>query len=194
VKQQLITLDPVIPQPELTAIANKLNEAYSDLSSSQILAKGTGLSPAEHQLTDCLVRIMQAEDKQEYEEPYLDGLHFILNQPEFAHTNRMLDLMELVEHKNLLRAILPRKLSIHKVQVVIGKENQVEAIRNCSVVISQYGPPEEVAGIIGVVGPTRMPYARTISTVSYLSSVLTKLVAELYGRETPTKITTTDAG
>ncbi|GAI72525.1 unnamed protein product, partial [marine sediment metagenome] len=37
--------------------------------------------------------------------------------------------------------------------------------------------------------PTRMPYARAISTVDYLSSVLSRLVAELYGRETPIELT-----
>ena len=52
-------------------------------------------------------------------------------------------------------------------------------------VISQYGLPEEAVGIMSVVGPTRMPYARTISAVGYLSSVLSQLVAELYG-EKPT--------
>ena len=67
--------------------------------------------------------------------------------------------------------------------MIIGKENKAEAIQNCSVVISQYGLPDEAIGTIGVVGPTRMPYARTISTVSYLSSVLSQLVAELYGRK-----------
>jgi len=81
VKQQLITFDQVIPQPGLTAIANKLNTAYSGLSSQQILAKGMGLSPTEQQVTDCLLKIMEAEDEQGYEEPYLDGLHFMLNQP-----------------------------------------------------------------------------------------------------------------
>ncbi len=192
VKQQLISFDPVISQSGLMAIANKLNEAYSSLTSSQILAKNIQLSPAEQQLTDCLVKIMQAEDEQEYGEPYLDGLHFTLNQPEFTPTNRMLGLMELVECRSLLRSILPQELGIHEVQVVIGEENRTEAIRHCSVVISRYGLPEEAAGIIGVVGPTRMPYARTISTVDYLSMLLGKLVAELYGK-TPTA-TTIDAG
>jgi len=49
------------------------------------------------------------------------------------------------------------------------------------VVIRQYGLPDEAVGTIGIVGPTRMPYARAISTVGYLSSVLSELVAELYG-------------
>ena len=192
VKQQLVTFDPPIPQDRLTAMANKLNEAYSGLSSSQILAKDIELSPVERQLTDCLVKIMQAEDASDYEEPYFDGFHFILNQPEFSRTSRLLDLMDLIEHRSLLKAIFPQELGIYEVQVIIGRENSTEAIHNCSVVISRYGLLEEAAGIIGIIGPTRMPYGRTISTVSYLSSVLGKLVAELYGKETPTGATTVD--
>ncbi|TET18084.1 MAG: heat-inducible transcription repressor HrcA [Dehalococcoidia bacterium] len=185
VKQQLIAFDQVISQPKLTATANKLNAAYSDLTSSQILAKGIRLSSTEQQLTDCLLKIMQAEDEQEHEEPYLDGLHFMLNQPEFAHNQRVLPLMELVDHRNLLRIIAPQRLTSHGVRVVIGKENKAEVIQDYSVVISRYGLPEEAVGTIGVIGPTRMPYARAISTVNYLSSVLSGLVAELYGKETP---------
>ena len=192
VKQQLVTFDPPIPQDGLTVMANKLNEAYSGLSSSQILAKDIELSPVERQLTDCLVKIMQAEDASDYEEPYFDGFHFILNQPEFSRTSRLLDLMDLIEHRSLLKAIFPQELGIYEVQVIIGRENSTEAIHNCSVVISRYGLLEEAAGIIGVIGPTRMPYGRTISTVSYLSSVLGKLVAELYGKETSTGATTVD--
>ncbi len=184
VKQQLITFDQVISQPGLTAIADKLNTAYSDLTSSQILAKGTELSSNEKKLTDCLVKIMQAEDEQEYEEPHLTGLHFMLSQPEFAHSQRMLALMELVEHRNLLRTIIPHRLADHGVQVVIGRENKAEVIQDCSVVISRYGFPDEAIGTISVVGPTRMPYARTISTIGYLSSVLSGLLSELYGKET----------
>ena len=184
VKQQLITFEQVISQLELTAIANKLNAAYAGLTSPQISAKDIGLSPIEQQLTNCLIKIMQAEDEQEYEEPYLDGLHFMLNQPEFAHSHRMLNLIELIEYRSLLKTILPKGLSSYGVQVIIGKENKAEVIHNYSVVISRYGLPKKAVGTVGVVGPTRMPYARTISTVSYLSSVLSGLVAELYGRET----------
>ena len=192
VKQQLITFDQVVSQPELTAIANKLNAAYSGLTSRQISAKDIDLSLIGEQITDYLLKIMQAEDEQEYEEPYLDGLHFMLNQPEFAHSRQMLNLMELVEQRNLLKTITPKGLDSHRVQVVIGKENKVEAFHNYSVVISKYGIPEEAAGTIGVVGPTRMPYAHTISTVGYLSSVLSVLVAGLYERETPSGSTQHD--
>jgi heat-inducible transcriptional repressor len=93
--------------------------------------------------------------------------------------------MELVEHRNLLQSMTPKGLESHQVQVVIGKENQDEAFHNYSVVISKYGIPEEAIGTVSVLGPTRMPYAHTISTVAYLSSLLSGLVAGLYGREAP---------
>lgn len=186
VKQKLITFEQFISQPRLTAIANKLNHPYSGLTSRQILAKDTALSPTEQQITKHLIEMMQAEDRREYEEPCLGGLHFTLNQPEFAHSDRMRPLIELVEHRNLLKSIVPTGLSRYGVHVVIGKENKAEVIHNYSVVISQYGLPDEATGTIGVVGPTRMPYAHTIPTVDYVSSVLSGLVAGLYGREAPT--------
>jgi heat-inducible transcriptional repressor len=192
VKEKLLSFDQVVSQPELTAITSKLNFAYSGLTSRQTLAKDMSLSTIEQQITDHLLKMMQAEDEQEYEEPHLDGLHFMLNQPEFAHSRQMLNLIELVEHRNLLKTIIPKGLESHQVEVVIGKENEAEAFHNYSVVISKYGFPEEAVGTVGVVGPTRMPYAHTISTVGFLSSVLSGLVAGLYGRETPTGSTRQD--
>ena len=89
-RQQLITLDQVISQAQLTAIANKLNAAYSGLTGSQVLAKESGLPTTERQIADYAVKVMESEDNQEYEASYLDGLHWVLNQPEFAHHHRMM--------------------------------------------------------------------------------------------------------
>ncbi len=183
VKQKLVNFSEPVSQPALTIASDKMNSIYNGLTASQIAARKIEPSPLEKQAADYLVEIMQAEDKQEYQEPYLEGWHFILNQPEFAHSDQMRSLMELVEGRGLLKVIVPESLRRHGVQVIIGKENQNEAVQNCSVVISRYGLPEEAAGTIAVVGPTRMPYTRTIPTVYYLSSVLTQLLAGLYGRE-----------
>jgi len=183
VRQQLIEFDRVISQEEIETVNNKLNAAYSNLTSTQILAKDLLLSLIEQQLTDCVVKIMQAEDEEEYEGPYLDGLHFMFNQPEFAQTRQVLDLVELTEQRSLLRIILPEGLVSQGVRVIIGKENKEEVIHSCSVVISQYGFPDEAVGSIGIIGPTRMPYARSIAVVDYLSSLLSQLVAKLYGKE-----------
>jgi len=186
-KQQLIAFDQVTTQPELSTVANKLNVDFADLTRPQILAHTTPLSTLEQGVTDCLAKMMQAVDEQEYEEPYLDGLHFIINQPEFAHSQRLLSLMELIEQRNLLKTILPARLAGQGVQIIIGKENKAEAVHDLSVVIHQYGLPMEAVGTIGIVGPTRMHYGRAISTINYLALVLSELIAELYGRDSLTR-------
>ncbi len=181
VRQHLITLDQIMLQQELTAIANKLSAVYAGLTTPEILAKDISLSSTEQPMADCLLKVMELEDNQEYEDSYFNGLYLTLNQPEFARNQRMTQtLMELVEQRNLLRSILPLELTTNSVKVIIGKENKKEAICDYSVVISQYGLPEEAVGTISVVGPTRMPYARTIAAVSYLASVLSRLAAKLY--------------
>jgi len=184
-RQQLITFDQAISQAELRAMANRLNLAYSGLTRAQISTHDIELSPAEQQVTESLLKTMQDEDEQNYEETYLDGLHFMLSQPEFSENRQWLGLMELVEHRKLIRTIMPPEQPSQRVQVVIGRENKAESIHDYSVVIGHYGPPEEAIGTVGVIGPMRMPYARTISTIDYLSSVLSELVAELYGKEQP---------
>jgi len=189
IKQQLITFQDAVSQPRLTATANRLNDTCSELTGDDIAKamdkddkdKEANPSAAQRQVAECLIKSMHAE--QENEEMFFNGLHFMLNQPEFAGTQQVLPLMEMVDHHNLLNIISPQGLSSYEVRVVIGKENKAEAIKDYSIVISRYGIPGEAAGTIGIIGPTRMPYARAISSISYLSSLLSGLVAELYGKE-----------
>ena len=183
VRQQLTVFDQPVSQVELSSVSDKLNSIFAGLNNQQILAKKTELFELEKSVTDCIVDIMKTEDEIEYEEPYLDGLQFIFNQPEFANTRQTSASLALTENKNLLRVILPDKLTESGVHVIIGKENKSEVIQNYSVVISQYGIPGEAIGCLAVIGPTRMPYARSIASVDYLAEVLSSLIAWLYGRK-----------
>jgi heat-inducible transcriptional repressor len=183
VRQQLISFTHPVNQPELSAISNKLNARFAGLTRPQVTAKLTELSEDEKLASDGVIKLMEAEDIAESGEPFLDGFHFILGQPEFTQNYRATPLVELAEQRQLVKSIIPQELTARGVQVVIGKENKVEAISNLSVVVSHYGIPQKAVGTLGVVGPTRMSYVRAISTVDYLSSVLSKLVAELYNEE-----------
>ena len=185
VRQQLVAFGQAMSQTDLAVITNKLNTAYSGLTSSQIRTKKVALSLAEQQVTDCLSEMMKAEDRQEHEELYTDGLHFMLNQPEFSRSQRIQTLMELVEQRRLARVTVPESLESSGVQVIIGQENKAEVIQDLSVVICRYGLPDEAVGTIGVIGPTRMPYAHAISTIGYLALLMSGLVAELYGDKPP---------
>jgi len=185
IRQQILTLDQVVSQPDLTRIANRLNEAYSGLSSREIQAKEIELSPFEDMLTGCLVKVMQNECEQYCGDIYLDGLHLMINQPEFADSHRLGMIMELIDQRSILKIMVPEGLGDSGLQVIIGSENRETSIKDYSIVVGRYGLPDEATGTIGIIGPTRMPYARAISTVSYLCSVLSSLAGGLYGRKDP---------
>jgi heat-inducible transcriptional repressor len=193
VKQQLITFEERIDQTQLSAMANKLNTIYFGLNYEKISLSNTELTQWEKSIRDCLLRMMYMEDESNAEEAYLEGWHFLLHQPEFEQTSRVLALMELAERRNLLRTILPQKMPTRGVKVVIGRENEAEAIRDYSIIIGHYGLAGEAVGTVGVVGPTRMEYGKNLSIVNYLVSVLNELISELYGRKL-TQRDNTEAG
>jgi heat-inducible transcriptional repressor len=90
-------------------------------------------------------------------------------------------VLELLEHGTLWN-LIPSVLSREGVQVIIGSEGQPDArgIEACSVIIARYGLGNQLTGVLGVVGPTRMPYSRSISTVSYMSQLLSDLLLQAY--------------
>lgn len=185
VRQQLITFEQAVSQTELSAISNKFNDTFTGLNCLQIQAKKAELSGFESNINDSIVAIMKAEDELRYEGSYMDGLQFIFNQPEFVDIHQAVTLLELTEHRNLLRVILANELTGEGVHVFIGKENKAEAIQKYSVVVSQYGLPGEAVGCVAVIGPVRMHYARSIASVAYLAEVLTGMIAWLHGRKAP---------
>jgi len=179
-KKQLLAFDEAISQEGLTFISNKLNAAFRGLTGSEIMTHGQELSPVEEQVTKSVVRIMEKEDERRYEEPRIEGLRHMLLQPEFASGEKMLNIMEVIESGRLATSILPQTMAGEDVQVIIGAENREDAMRDCSVVVIQYGIPREVSGVLGVLGPTRMQYGRAITAVRYMGSLMSGLVAELY--------------
>ncbi|MDO9333643.1 MAG: heat-inducible transcriptional repressor HrcA [Dehalococcoidales bacterium] len=185
VRQQLLTFNRDTSQEELSTASNKLNGNFAGLMSGQIDAGKLTLSDVERQAVDTVLAIMKAEDAVTYEETYMEGLQFIFNKPEFSGAQQALTLVDLLEQKNLMRLILPRELDEPGVHVIIGQENEARSIHNLSVILSQYGLPGEAVGCIAVIGPTRMPYVRSIASVGYLSDILTRLIARLYGKDTP---------
>ncbi len=178
-KRQILPLEQATSQDELSMIANKLNAAFEGMTSGQIAAKRLELPPLEEQVVQALIRVLEVEDQQRHEEPYLDGLRDLLSQPEFAHSERMLRILDLFQDRSLLKSILTQATAEGFVQVIIGEENIQESLRNFSLVLTRYGVVGETTGILGVIGPTRMSYERAISGVRYLGTVMSELVGGL---------------
>jgi len=178
VRRQVLSFSRKVSQDELTELANKLTSIYGGMTSSEILVKKEGLSSEERQLSESLAEIMAAEDNLEYGEPYLEGLRLLLSQPEFTNSPRILGILEVLEGEDWLRNIFGQESSKGGVKVVIGEENPEPALQDLSLIASQYGVFNKASGIVGVIGPKRMDYAKIISSLNFLTAFLSDSVAE----------------
>jgi heat-inducible transcriptional repressor len=107
------------------------------------------------------------------------GIENILGQPEFAGDDAQ-GVLDLLRGGSLLGAVLPQLTDGRDVQVFIGDENPTDALRRFGVVMATYGINGEVTGILGVLGPTRMSYWRSISSVRYMARLMSDLMEDLY--------------
>ncbi|MBI4289190.1 MAG: heat-inducible transcription repressor HrcA [Chloroflexi bacterium] len=180
-KEQLLSFDDAASQEDLNRISRKFNHMFGGLTYRQISARGAGLAPAERQVMKTLVNMMQAEDALEIAEPHVEGLRGMLNQPEFSRIEKVAALLDIMESKQLLKAIATNLPQEQGVQVIIGEENREESLKDLSVVVTRYGVPGHAIGTIAVVGPTRMHYGHNIAIVRNLSRVLSDLMGELHG-------------
>jgi len=110
-------------------------------------------------------------------ELFVEGMANLLDEPAFADLDRMRAILKTLEEKTRLVELLGRVLDGEGVQVVIGSENPLPGLSDCSLVTSTYGAGDRVLGTVGVVGPTRMEYARTVALVDHLAKVLTRLLS-----------------
>ena len=179
IKQQLVALEQAMSQDGLTALANQLNTLYKGLTCSQIGGRETELSAVEEQITVAIMQIMEAEDRQQPDQFYLDGWRHLISQPEFRG-ERILGLVEALEERHILNSLLDSLGDESETRVTIGDENKETVLQDCSVILSNYGACAGIRGVIGVIGPTRMPYSRVIPTVDYLSSIMGGLLSEMY--------------
>ncbi len=185
VKQQLLSLDKSMSQEELSDIANKMTERCKGKKTGEIVSKDQSLNSVEMLVIETIIRLMEAEARPEQKAPFVDGLPYLLNQPEFSQGEKLSNILSLVERKRLTKLIDAVSRSVKNVDVIIGQEHEAEDAHDFSVVMSQYGVPGEFTGTIGVIGPKRMQYSKAIALVGYLSLVMSKLVADLYGRKLP---------
>lgn len=92
------------------------------------------------------------------------GMSSLLKKPEFSHSQTLLPIMQVLENDTVLFHILDDELLESDTIVKIGSENNAEELTGVSVVASQYGRGD-AAGVVAVIGPTRMDYSKVIQAV-----------------------------
>jgi len=115
---------------------------------------------------------------------YISGAINLLDHPDLSDVGTMRGLLRAFEEKARLVDLLTRMAEERGVQVLIGGEIPVEDMRECSLITSTYTYRGQVLGVLGVVGPRRMPYSDVISlvdeTARLVSDSLSRVQRELY--------------
>jgi heat-inducible transcriptional repressor len=200
VKQQTLTLQNTCSQEDLRVVSMRMNERCENAPVERIehLQKQQRENPPSHldeleqQVLELVVRAMHQLEDQVNQQIYSDGLIEMLSQPEFIPAllkeedteraiERMRQVLETLTSSNVLSTLILQAMANDGVQVVIGGEHGKDEMRDYSVVLSRYGVNGVVAGVLGIIGPTRMAYPRSISTVSYISTLLSDLLGDIYG-------------
>jgi heat-inducible transcriptional repressor len=180
VQQQFITLEEPLSQEELTQAAEQINARFAGADAETVESALETMSPLAREVLGVVVELMHRADFVATAEMVHDGLANVLKNPEFADPELVSRTLRILEEQNLLGDFLSRALGseVDGVQVVIGGEGDWEELRDCSMVIARYGTPGLATGTLGVIGPMRMAYGRTISAVRYVSSLMSDLVSE----------------
>jgi heat-inducible transcriptional repressor len=134
-------------------------------------------------VNDILDAIMQAVNEEEDIEIFTSGTTNILKYPELSDREKAANLLYTLEEKKALTELIQDKIEDEEnrgIQVYIGDETPVEAMKECSVVTATYEIEEGVYGKVGIIGPKRMDYQKVVDT---LKSLMTQL-DDIFKRKT----------
>lgn len=179
VSQQLLTLAEPVPQERLSQTASRLNRVLVGLSVEETAALPGRSDALEQDILTLILADMRRAAQSISGEIYTDGLTNVLSEPEFAESDDARRALKLFEERSTLQDLLARTTgnsAVGGLQVLIGGEGGWEELRQCSMVLARYGVPGLATGTLGVLGPMRMSYARTIPTVRYMAALLSSLV------------------
>ncbi len=186
VRQQILTLAEPVTQDRLSQTATRLNSLLAGQAVDTISTLTARSDPLDQDIVTIILQDMKRAAESSSGEIYTDGLTNVLAEPEFAESDEARKALKIFEERSTLQDLLARTTSnsnIGGLQVLIGGEGGWEELRQCSMVIARYGVPGMATGTLGVLGPMRMSYARTIPTVRYVAGLLSDLVNDTISGE-----------
>jgi heat-inducible transcriptional repressor len=174
-----------VPQDALVNVTQVLNERLAGLMLREIRdtlpdrLRGSSIMDAH---TDELLNIFMQSGQDLFDWESFTGteLHIghasvLATQPEFSSGEQLKGLIELTEQHDVLSGALEDRTHGGGLSITIGGENTSEALSGFTLVTAEYHVGD-LKGVIGVIGPTRMPYEKVISIVDYTSSLVTRIL------------------
>ena len=186
VHQRMLTLADPVPQATLAEAARRINEVCADFDAQQARLKSINLPMLEREVAELCAELIEHADANRVRVIYRDGLSRMMER--FADEEGAQQAIRILEEHTALNALVNELLERGQaadrgqahVQVVIAGDDRYEDLSRLSMVLSRYGDPQKMSGAVGVLGPTHINYGRAISTVRYVSSLMTNALAALY--------------
>ena len=180
VRNQTAAADGDISDDEVKVLSNMLDDLLKGLGASQIdlsampqLAAYWEKYPGLMQtVQDFILRSLDGDGSQNV---FLGGAANMFRHPEYKDFERAKEFLEFLDSKENIREIANINLDDSMI-IMIGDENRIEQIKDCSLVISQYKTQSGLVGNIGIIGPTRMDYAKVASSLETICKGLGKLI------------------
>ncbi len=182
VSQQMLSLAEPVPQERLSMVAQSINLLCTNLDAEAITTCSNQAGALEQDIFKLVIDEMRRFNHSGTGELYRDGLTQVLAEPEFGEIDLARRALHFLEERTMLEDLLSRTVLTSEmggVQVLIGGEGAWEELKECSIVLARYGVPGRASGALGILGPMRMPYGRTISTVRFVAGVLSNLVEDM---------------
>ena len=186
VSQQILTLAEPVSQERLSQTAVRLNGLLAGLAVDAIVALPARSDALDQDILTLITQDVRRAEERGSGEIYTDGLTNVLSEPEFAESDEARRALKLFEERSTLQDLLARTTTnsnVGALHVLIGGEGEWEELRQCSIVLARYGVPGIATGTLGVLGPMRMSYARTIPTVRFVAGLLSDLVNDTIAGE-----------
>jgi len=186
VNQQILTLAEPVSQERLSQTATRLNALLAGLTVDAIAALPTRSDALDKDILTLIVQDVRRSADRVSGEIYTDGLTNVLAEPEFTETEEARRALKIFGEPSTLKDLLDRTVTggnVGGLQVLIGGEGVWEELRQCSMIVARYGVPGMATGTLGVLGPMRMSYSKTIPTVRFVAGLLSDMVNDTISGE-----------
>jgi heat-inducible transcriptional repressor len=186
VKSQLLRLQLKVDQSQMPVLTNLLNSSFVNIDTDEmnrrLMDVSEEISPQLFLLlSQTVAYAADALEEAGQKEVYTAGVTQVLKLPEFRDADKAHELMSFLADS---KENLPAPDDNSPMKILIGPENISQELRDTSVVVASYDIGDDMRGLIGVVGPTRMDYATVAARLSGFADGLTRLFGK---RDLPPK-------
>ena len=179
-KDALISVPADISSESLYALSEMLTrelEGHTLEEVRQIFARVFRDMSMNRRLLGGVMKVMEEKLTEDApEDVVIGGTTKLLNYPEYSDIDKAKNFLTIFESKERLAGLLKKNGGM-EISIRIGNENEMEALRNCSLVTATYRVGNHGNGTLGIIGPTRMNYRRVVTMMEYMGQVISKLLS-----------------